>query len=263
MACLLADAGKCAQSGPSKTASFGLSLMGQSGGEPRPRRATDLRGDQGPDRERDYRPGARLPSTRAFAAEWGVSRTTVTAAYEQLLAEGYLETRQGARAQSCARPKPGCAGAEAALTIDARHPPVGLRPAGRRSPLASAALSWAGSPSTSGMAISRPRISRHSLGSGPSSAAILRRPTRLRYGDPRGSPELRAALQGYLWRARGLQLRFGPDHRGERVAAGARPLRPTASRSRGSRRHREPLLRAGAPDRHRRRRRADPARRGP
>src|SRR3954453_7035670 len=44
-------------------------------------------------------PGARLPSTRALAAEWGVSRTTVTAAYEQLIAEGYLETRQGARTQ--------------------------------------------------------------------------------------------------------------------------------------------------------------------
>src|SRR3712207_7501611 len=44
-------------------------------------------------------PGARLPSTRSLAAEWGVSRTTVTAAYEQLIAEGYLETRQGARAQ--------------------------------------------------------------------------------------------------------------------------------------------------------------------
>jgi GntR family transcriptional regulator/MocR family aminotransferase len=41
-------------------------------------------------------PGARLPSTRALATEWGVSRTTVTAAYEQLIAEGYLEARQGA-----------------------------------------------------------------------------------------------------------------------------------------------------------------------
>ena len=36
-------------------------------------------------------------------------------------------------------------------------------------------------------------------------AALLRRRTRLRYGDPRGSPDLRAALQGYLWRARGLR----------------------------------------------------------
>src|SRR4051794_33427156 len=41
-------------------------------------------------------PGARVPSTRALAAEWGASRTTVTAAYGQLIAEGYLEARHGA-----------------------------------------------------------------------------------------------------------------------------------------------------------------------
>ncbi|TPI40761.1 winged helix-turn-helix transcriptional regulator [Mesorhizobium sp. B3-1-6] len=45
-----------------------------------------------------YRPGDRLPSTRAFATEWGASRTTVTAAYNQLDAEGYLIIRHGARA---------------------------------------------------------------------------------------------------------------------------------------------------------------------
>ncbi len=43
-------------------------------------------------------PGAKLPSTRSLAAEWGVSRSTVTLAYEQLIAEGYLDVRQGARA---------------------------------------------------------------------------------------------------------------------------------------------------------------------
>src|SRR2546429_9898958 len=42
--------------------------------------------------------GARLPSTRALALDLGVSRTTVTAAYEQLAAEGYLETAPGSRA---------------------------------------------------------------------------------------------------------------------------------------------------------------------
>ncbi|MDG4880307.1 winged helix-turn-helix domain-containing protein [Mesorhizobium sp. WSM4884] len=41
-----------------------------------------------------YRPGDRLPSTRAFAAERGASRTTVTAAYNQLDAQGYLIIRQ-------------------------------------------------------------------------------------------------------------------------------------------------------------------------
>lgn len=39
--------------------------------------------------------GARLPSTRALAADLGLSRTTVTAAYEQLAAEGYLVTAPG------------------------------------------------------------------------------------------------------------------------------------------------------------------------
>ena len=34
--------------------------------------------------------------------------------------------------------------------------------------------------------------------------ASLRRTARLRYGDPRGVATLRAALQGYLWRARGV-----------------------------------------------------------
>ena len=39
--------------------------------------------------------GAKLVSTRALAAELGVSRTTVTAAYEQLAAEGFLVTTKG------------------------------------------------------------------------------------------------------------------------------------------------------------------------
>ena len=39
--------------------------------------------------------GTRLPATRAFAHQQGVSRNTVLAAYDQLIAEGYLETRQG------------------------------------------------------------------------------------------------------------------------------------------------------------------------
>src|SRR3954468_23780393 len=41
--------------------------------------------------------GARLPSSRGLAAELGISRGVVTSAYDQLAAEGYLQTRQGAR----------------------------------------------------------------------------------------------------------------------------------------------------------------------
>ncbi len=39
--------------------------------------------------------GARLPSTRTLANELGISRTTTALAYEQLLLEGYLESRVG------------------------------------------------------------------------------------------------------------------------------------------------------------------------
>lgn len=41
------------------------------------------------------RAGTRLPPTRAFATELGVSRSTVVTAYDQLVAEGYLDSVQG------------------------------------------------------------------------------------------------------------------------------------------------------------------------
>lgn len=41
------------------------------------------------------RPGGRVPSSRGLAAELGVSRIPVVNAYEQLRAEGYLETFVG------------------------------------------------------------------------------------------------------------------------------------------------------------------------
>ena len=153
-------------------------------------------------------PGARLPSTRSLAAEWGVSRTTVTAAYEQLIAEGYLETRQGARARVAQglgprlrhRSQPGPSELPDRLSAYGQRlaefalPPVpdgvGLVADFRYGDLAAADF---------------PRLAwRKAVG-----AALLRRRPRLRYGDPRGSPDLRTALQGYLWRARGL--RCEPD----------------------------------------------------
>src|SRR5690349_22839051 len=39
--------------------------------------------------------GLRLPSTRALATDLGVSRNTVVTAFDQLLAEGYVESRVG------------------------------------------------------------------------------------------------------------------------------------------------------------------------
>ena len=45
--------------------------------------------------DRRLKTGARLPSTRALATTLGLARNTVHGAYDQLLAEGYLETRHG------------------------------------------------------------------------------------------------------------------------------------------------------------------------
>jgi GntR family transcriptional regulator / MocR family aminotransferase len=155
-----------------------------------------------------YPPGSRLPSSRALAADLGVSRTTVTAAYEQLAAEGYLEARQGARPQvpiglrveqpvmrqgiETTSPKRLSDFGQRLVGLPVHHRPKADAPVAdfRYGDLAASdfpTLIW-----------------KRAV-----DAAILRRPSRLQYGDPSGSSELRSALQGYLWRARGL--RCDPD----------------------------------------------------
>jgi GntR family transcriptional regulator / MocR family aminotransferase len=42
------------------------------------------------------RPGTRLPATRDFAGQYGVSRGTAVTVFEQLLSEGYLRSQVGA-----------------------------------------------------------------------------------------------------------------------------------------------------------------------
>lgn len=163
-----------------------------------------------------YPPGAALPSTRALAAELGVSRTTVTAAYDQLVAEGYLETRPGARTRVAAGLQPGPAPV-AGGRATAHH----LSAYGRRL-LAEPLMP---EPLLPGSLLPEPVMTEPAPGpaidfrygdlSGNDfpvlawrralTAVLLRRPARLGYADPRGLPELRAALQAYLWRARGLR----------------------------------------------------------
>src|SRR5262245_57086297 len=46
--------------------------------------------------DRCLRAGQRVPATRALAEELGISRITVLTAFEQLIAEGFLEGRPGA-----------------------------------------------------------------------------------------------------------------------------------------------------------------------
>ncbi|GAA1974267.1 PLP-dependent aminotransferase family protein [Kitasatospora viridis] len=127
--------------------------------------------------------GARLPATRALAAELGLSRGTVTAAYEQLVAEGYLIARHGSgtRVAEVVRPQArGGRGGSAPPRHDLRpgSPDVGSFPV----------AAWL-------------RASRKALGEAG--------PTAFGYGDPRGRPELRAALADYLGRARGVDAAPG------------------------------------------------------
>jgi GntR family transcriptional regulator / MocR family aminotransferase len=48
-----------------------------------------------------FRPAERVPSTRELSSELAVSRSTVTVAYDQLIAEGYLETAHGSGTFVC------------------------------------------------------------------------------------------------------------------------------------------------------------------
>jgi GntR family transcriptional regulator/MocR family aminotransferase len=130
--------------------------------------------------------GARLPSSRALAAELGLSRGVVTSAYDQLAAEGYLETRQGApvrvargvRAQLSRPPTPSLL----------EHHPYDFSP---------------GLPDLAGFP--RDRWLR-SLRSAWRESAL----SAVGYGDPRGVPELREALADYLRRVRGTVA--DPEH---------------------------------------------------
>src|SRR5690242_16254705 len=51
--------------------------------------------------QRRYRRGERVPSTRELSGTLGVARSTVTSAYEQLIAEGYLESTHGSGTFVC------------------------------------------------------------------------------------------------------------------------------------------------------------------
>lgn len=123
--------------------------------------------------------GARLPSSRALASELGISRGVVTEAYSQLVAEGYLITRQGAPVRVAS-----------AVRAAAARPPA-------RSLLPSFPLNFhPGLPDLAGFP--RDRWLR-SLRSAWRQAPI----DAVGYPDPRGVPALRQTLAQYLGRVRG------------------------------------------------------------
>ena len=125
--------------------------------------------------------GDRLPSSRALAADLGVSRSVTEQAYEQLLAEGWLETRRGAGtyvASGGARPS-------AAARARTAPPPAGLVRLDAGTPWIDPRQAAGGRRAWREMSTARPPRG---------------------YDDPRGIPELRAALADRLARTRGLPV---------------------------------------------------------
>jgi GntR family transcriptional regulator/MocR family aminotransferase len=158
-----------------------------------------------------FRRGERIPSTRAFADTYGLSRVTVTAAYDQLMAEGYFETKAGAGTFVSSE-----------LPDDTLRP-LGVAPAGVRTPRAVRLSKYAARlghirqlPSSSqplNLSNVSPDVSRFPF-------ALWRRLIARHLRDhtsgifdhraaPTGLPALRDAIASYLARARAV--RCSPD----------------------------------------------------
>lgn len=146
---------------------------------------------------------AMLPSSRVLALDLGVSRSTVTLAYEQLAAEGYITARQGRRPRVSARIAADVASDPSVVTNSAQ---TRLSAYGERIRGAAVDVAPSGHPHVIDF-----RYGELAATDFPSSAwkkaiveALTHRQDRLSYSDPRGSLRLRRALKGYLWRARSL-----------------------------------------------------------
>jgi GntR family transcriptional regulator/MocR family aminotransferase len=126
-------------------------------------------------------PGAPLPSTRALAADLGVSRGVAVAAYAQLAAEGYIALRQGA-----------------APTVLALAGVVDPAPVEVDVPVASARFNLR--PDLPDLAL----FPRADWAAAERASLHRAANTDLAYGEPFGAAELRHVLAPFLARTRGV-----------------------------------------------------------
>jgi GntR family transcriptional regulator / MocR family aminotransferase len=124
--------------------------------------------------------GTMLPPSRTLAADLGLARNTVAEAYAELVAEGWLASRQGA-------------GTWVVNSGGAERP---ARP--RRVHAAPVHNLMPGTPDVS-------EFPRHEWAASTRRALTAAPTEALRMGDPRGRPELREALAEYLARVRGVR----------------------------------------------------------
>jgi GntR family transcriptional regulator/MocR family aminotransferase len=138
-------------------------------------------------------PGDRLTPSRAVAADLHISRATVTEAYGRLSAEGYIEGRSGGGSVVSAAPP----------QVRPRSRVAALQPTRR----AAGIVPYSLDPAAEALFDCRPGHLDPALF--PVAAwrrCVLRTLNRApgRYDDPRGTPELRAALANWVARSRGV-----------------------------------------------------------
>src|SRR5690349_11504854 len=125
-------------------------------------------------------PGTMLPPSRSLAADLGLARNTVADAYAELVAEGWLASKQGAGTWVVNVSRPGAVATVRGTRVIPTHNLMPGSPDVSEFPRAA----WVAS-------------TRRALANAPTEA--------LRMGDPRGRPELRDALAEYVARARGVR----------------------------------------------------------
>lgn len=145
--------------------------------------------------------GTKLPSTRALAAELGLSRGVVVEAYAQLVAEGYLVARQGAPTRVAA--------VTAAGAADRGPEPTSARDPDVAAAVAHARRSWSGSDTpTYDLRPWAPDLGAFPRRAwGASLRAVLRDAPDAVLGnptEPRGADALRTTIASYLGRSRGV-----------------------------------------------------------
>lgn len=153
--------------------------------------------------------GTRLPATRSLGQALRVSRSSVVAAYEQLLAEGYVSGRRGSGTYvsgDLPDPRPRLPSRPAG-THGPGTPPTGLSPAGRAAAAFAATMQptlavpfATGAPSADARSALAWRrcVLRHVAGSDAAA-----------YGDPRGLAALRGAMAAHLRATRSVDAAAG------------------------------------------------------
>jgi hypothetical protein len=142
-------------------------------------------------RDGALKPGARVPSTRDLARQLGVSRRIAVEAYSQLAAEGYLRTSPGAPTRVAPGFGADAPGAPTRVAAGDGSPATLVEAPGMRLELRVGFPDLGAFPRAAWL-----RALRRALASAPDRALVN--------GDPRGRPELRHALAGYLGRTRGV-----------------------------------------------------------